>query len=119
MYIYSSWSKFFDNFAPKFGQNIIESFECGDYQGEVVYLLQDEGGKYSVISYTYGSCSECDCIMGMESESELEEYAGEIFNHTTPLDQWVREVTSGEDFLFSHKMAQVYMLDYLKNHKII
>ncbi len=114
-----SWSSFFSAFAPKFKQKFIDYFEVGEYQGDGLCLLQDAEGNYGIVSYYYGSCSECDTLLGMESESELEEYAASIFNHVTPLDRWLKEIEEEEDFLFSDKLVKQDMMEYLKNHKII
>lgn len=49
------------------GEEVIDSADIGDYQGDCLALLRDpETGLYAFVEWGYGSCSGCDTLQGAE-----------------------------------------------------
>lgn len=46
----------------------------GDYQGELVHVGKDKEGNYVYKNNSYGSCSGCDWVQGIDTEEEAIEY---------------------------------------------
>jgi len=84
----------YDEVIESMEYELIAQANIGSYQGDYLYLLKNEKGKYAFTSLSYGSCSVCDYIEGLAREHgydyqspealmELTEYRDGIHNGLT------------------------------------
>lgn len=72
--------------APSYDE-LIDSFEVltlieehdDDYQGDSFYLFTD-GRQFGILVFGWGSCSGCDALEGCDSEEEVIELRGDLWN---------------------------------------
>lgn len=50
-----------------------------DYQGDSRYLFQD-GTRYGVLIFGWGSCSGCDALQACDGYEEVDELRNDLFN---------------------------------------
>ena len=54
------WESEAKSAAEYLGWTVVDTDGVSDYQGWGALLLQDLGGNWGVLSWSYGSCSYCD-----------------------------------------------------------
>jgi hypothetical protein len=59
--------------------NILIQVDDNDYQGDSRVLLQN-GNKYGILIFGWGSCSGCDSLQGCDSYEEIDELMQDIYN---------------------------------------
>lgn len=60
----------YDEVIASMEYTLVAEANIGSYQGDFLYLLKNEQGKYAYTSLSYGSCSVCDYIEGLVSDHD-------------------------------------------------
>jgi hypothetical protein len=68
----------YHDLVESMGVKILEHETFGSYQGDIVYLVEDENKNPGILIIGYGSCSGCDALEAampykVEVESDLED----------------------------------------------
>lgn len=84
---------------------LIEEWNIGDYQGDLVYLLKNED-QYGFTVVGYGSCSVCDSLQACEDEADFEILKESIIND-------IKWGTKKEiyDYIFSEEANRWYFYE--------
>lgn len=66
----------YDGICALFGTVLLKS-DQDDYQGDSLVLIQN-GERYGVLKFGWGSCSGCDALEGADTVKELQELVDEL-----------------------------------------
>ncbi len=61
-----------DPMIETFGEVVTSHLFSDGYEGDILYVIQD-GERYGLLNFGYGSCSGCDALLACESHGDLAE----------------------------------------------
>jgi hypothetical protein len=94
------------NYQPmldSFGYDVLLQVDDDDYQGDSRILYED-GNRYGILIFGWGSCSGCDSLQGCDSYQEIENLRAELHNGI----MWFDSATHALDYFIHHDWGGDY-----------